>query len=110
MSAIPTKSRALVKERSNNQCSRCGVLGSEWHHRRRRAVKLGHNPHCPCIGVWLCTVCHRDVHANPAKARETGYIINPYEEKPWTVPMKTFMGWVLNDCTGAVAFTSAPTP
>ncbi|QGJ92845.1 HNH endonuclease [Arthrobacter phage Beagle] len=110
MSAIPTRSRLIVKERSNNQCSRCGNLGGEWHHRRRRGIKAGHDPHCPCIGVWLCNTCHRFVHANPVRAQELGLIISAYEEEPWNVPMSTFMGWVANDCDGNVSFTSAPSP
>lgn len=98
---IPTAARLAVKERDEGRCSRCGGLGSEWHHRRRRNVRNDHYQHCCCIGVLLCTVCHRWVHANPAKARDTGYIISSYEEEPWTIPLQVWTkDWQTNDCEG----------
>lgn len=84
-------------------CAMCGNSGGEWHHRRRRAVKAGHDPHCTCIGVWLCRTDHAFVHAHPAKAKENGYIIAPYELEPWSVPILTYAGWVTFDCVGGVA-------
>jgi hypothetical protein len=84
-------------------CARCGNSGAEWHHRRRRAVKEGHDPHCTCIGVWLCNTCHRDVHSRPVASKKNGYIIAPYESEPWLVPILTYAGWVTFDCVGGVA-------
>jgi hypothetical protein len=33
-----------------------------------------------------------------------GYIIPPYEREPWTIPLQSYAGWVVNDCDGNVAF------
>lgn len=110
MSEIPTRARNLVRERQMGFCAMCGNSGSEWHHRRRRAVKAGHDPHCACIGVLLCGTDHRWVHANPKQAKETGYIIPPHESEPWTIPLKTYAGLILNRCDGTVAFYDRSNP
>lgn len=102
--AIPTRARNLVKRRQMGFCAMCGNAGSEWHHRRRRGVSAGHDPHCPCIGILLCPADHRLVHGNPNLAKEMGYIIQPSEREPWTVPFKSYSGWMVNDCDGNVAF------
>ncbi len=102
--AIPTKARELVRERQMGFCAMCGNAGSEWHHRRRRGVSAGHDPHCPCIGVLLCASDHRIVHGNPRLSKEMGYIILPSELEPWTIPLQSYAGWIVNDCEGNVAF------
>lgn len=105
---IPTRSREKVRERDGDQCQRCGSgRNLAWHHRRRRAVK-GHFQHCPCIGIQLCPTCHTWAHANPGAAQAEGFIIPWHEDEPWTVPVKTFDGWVLNDCDGESAYADAP--
>lgn len=38
---------------------------------------------------------------------EKGYIVSPYEGEPWTIPVKTFAGWRLQDCEGYVDFPAA---
>lgn len=107
---IPTKSRQLVRARDGDQCARCGAGNHlAWHHRRRRAVK-GHFQHCPCIGIQLCHTCHSFVHAYPATAALTGFIIGAHVEEPWLVPLRTFDGWVLNDCDGDSAWADPPIP
>lgn len=83
-------------------CERCGSNGSDWHHRRRRAVKNGHFQHCACIGVWLCRTDHAWAHANPRLAQESGFIVSAYEDEPWTVPIKSLGSWVTFDCEGGI--------
>lgn len=105
---IPTRSRELVRARDEDRCQRCGSgRNLAWHHRRRRSVK-GHFQHCPCIGVQLCPTCHRWAHANPEAAQKVGLIVPAHEECPWTVPVKMFAGWVLNDCDGDSEWTTDP--
>lgn len=101
--AIPTRQRRIVAERDNMQCQRCGVRGSDWHHRRRRAVKT-HYQHCSCNGVWLCRTCHDWAHRNPEEARERGFIVSAYEDEPYSVPISTFRGRLLLHCDGSIAF------
>lgn len=101
MSDIPTKARELVRERQNGQCARCGVLYSDLHHRQRRR-EAGH---AVGILVGLCRNDHRWAHANPSAAKRDGYIIDPHENDPQSVPLKSFMGWVLFDDDGNVTFT-----
>lgn len=52
-------------------CLRCGAAGNHLHHRRRRRDG-GHDPQNL---VTLCAWCHRDVHADPTRAKDTGYIV-----------------------------------
>lgn len=107
---IPTRSRELVRARDGDQCQRCGSANAPaWHHRRRRGIKGGHHQHCACIGIQMCPTCHSWAHANPAQAQLTGFIISAYEDEPWTVPVKTFGGWCVNDCAGDSEWTDAPT-
>lgn len=100
---IPTKSRQVVNERDNHQCQRCGVRGSDYHHRRSRSVRDGHC-HCACNGILLCYVCHGWVHANPALAMENGLIVSRHCDQPGTVPVRTYAGWVTTQCDGGYAF------
>lgn len=105
--AIPASQRRVVSERDNHQCQRCGTRGSDWHHRRRRAVKT-HYQHCACNGVLLCRTCHNWAHSNPEEARAEGLIVSAYEDEPHAVPINTFQGWLLLHCDGSITYTTRP--
>ena len=100
MSAIPTAAREAVRRRQDGQCARCGAAYTEVHHRRRRR-EGGHE-----VGnlVGLCTTDHRWAHAHPTQARADGYIVSAHDADPATVPIRTFMGWVLFDNDGDIAW------
>jgi hypothetical protein len=100
MSDIPTKARQIVKERSNGQCSRCGALGYQIHHRLRRRE----GGHALGILVLLCSTCHKWAHGHPNEAKATGFIISVHDREPEAVPIKTFMGWMLFDNDGGATF------
>lgn len=99
--AIPERSRDLVKIRDRHRCVRCLIPAptGHWHHRRGRAVR-GPHQHCPCNGVWLCSTCHVWAHANPEQAREVGLIVPRFVLEPGTQPFRTPTGWVKPDCEG----------
>lgn len=104
---IPHMSRLMVQHRSYNRCARCGLTGSEWHHRRSRSVRDEHQ-HCPCNGVWLCRDCHSWVHAHPFEARTSGWIVSRYAT-PGDVPMLTQQhGWVTLGHDGTYEGVSDP--
>lgn len=73
--------------------------GSQWHHRRRRAIKDEHR-HCPCNGVWLCALCHAWVHQHPTEATELGLVLASVIAEPFVRPMRGFDGWWSVDCAG----------
>lgn len=100
MSAIPTKAREVVRARQNSQCARCGNRYAELHHRQRRR-EAGHGYE---ILVGLCGTCHKWAHANPVRAKEVGYIVDPYVSDVAAVPIKTFMGWMTLDDAGDCHF------
>ena len=106
MSRIPDASRALVRNRSHGRCERCGVptANGEWHHRRGRAVKDEHTHH-PCNGVWLCGMCHREVHALPILSRDMGFIVSRHIDLPALVAVTTPWGIRHHDCGGGYTFT-----
>jgi len=56
--------------------------------------------HCACNGVWLCSTCHRWVHANPESARKVGFILERSCDTPWLVPFKHPLDWRTPDCIG----------
>lgn len=98
MSDIPTRARELVRIRQNGQCARCGVAYTDLHHRQRRR-EAGH---AVGILVGLCRKDHNWAHSNPSAAKADGYIIGPHENEPTSVPLKSFVGWVLFDNDGNV--------
>lgn len=57
------------------------------------------------ILVLLCGECHRWAHANPNEAKASGFIISPFEQHPESIPIETFMGWMLFDNEGNATFT-----
>lgn len=97
---IPTKAREVVRERQGGQCARCGNRATALHHRKRRR-EGGHGYENL---VALCNTCHTFVHANPVVAIEQGYIVPIHVEDIAAVPVKSFMGWVLFDSDGGIAF------
>lgn len=105
---IPTKSRKLVRERDEGRCQRCSGPGTQWHHRRRRGVQAGHDPHCPCIGISLCDTCHRRVHAFPHMAVQTGFIVSASDVEPWEAPVKSYHGWRIQNCDGTFTYVAEP--
>lgn len=99
---IPQESRDTVALRQANRCARCGVTGSDWHHRRRRNVRDGHE-HCPCNGVLLCRTDHEWAHKNPTEAKALGFIVVT-TDVPASVPVCTVWGWqVLTHTASPVA-------
>ena len=106
MSKIPQSARDIVAARSMSRCERCGMRGSEIHHRLRR--REGGHP----VGILvnLCGTCHRTVHAHPAHAKLFGFIIPPWHKDPNSVPIKTYSEWVLFDDEGGEKYLSANSP
>lgn len=106
--AIPTKSRELVKARDGGLCVRCGMLGREVHHRRRRRINFDGLAHSPANLIRLCgwgnnTGCHGWTHAHPVEARELGLTLRP-DDDPRLVPMAYVRrGLVLLDGDGGIA-------
>lgn len=88
---IPEGSRRDVAKRQDGKCARCGMHGTDWHHRRRRNVRDGHE-HCACNGVLLCRADHKWVHDNPAEAKALGWIVLT-TDLPASVPVRTVWGW-----------------
>lgn len=102
---IPSAVRRKVRERDGGQCLRCGVPGTEIQHRVRRRE----GGHALWNLVLMCHHCHQTwAHANPAAARDTGWIVSVHHPEPWTVPVKTFFGWALLTEDGQIVACPAP--
>ncbi len=100
--AIPTRVRAVVRERDGGHCLRCGAGGGlEQHHRRRRGVRDGYQ-HAFENVISLCGECHRWVHAHPQQAREGGFIVSAHVERVHEVALASFMGRVVLDDAGGI--------
>jgi 5-methylcytosine-specific restriction endonuclease McrA len=104
---IPTKMRREINERDQHRCVRCGMAGTEQHHRVRRRD----GGHRRSNLVLLCGDCHRTVTLNPLTAKLTGYIVPPWlEDAAATTPLRTFTGrWVYLDDDGGVTYTKEAT-
>ena len=87
MSAVPAKAVRVIKAR-DECCVRCGGQDTDTHHRQRRAV----GGHWVYNMIRLCRICHGYVHANPAAAREVGWIVGTWVKDPGAVPMQKWTG------------------
>lgn len=90
--------RMAVLERDGFRCVRCGrsIYGCMYsiHHRRMRShAWSGLNK--PENLITLCgsgtTGCHGWVHAHPAEAYETGYLVHAYDY-PENIPLNDYTG------------------
>lgn len=97
---IPTKAREVIRERQGGQCARCGNTYTALHHRMRR--REGGHGYENLVG--LCDTCHRIIHSRPAMSQEHGYIVPTHVDDIASVPVKSFMGWVLFDTSGGISF------
>lgn len=80
----------------------CGNAGTDWHHRRGRAVKDDHT-HCPCNGILVCRRCHNRAHNQPAQARDHGWIVPRHTDAPGSVAALRFDGlMVVLGCDGMI--------
>lgn len=99
---IPLRSRVLVETREQDRCLRCGMRGSEWHHRRKRSIKDEHQ-HCSCNGVLLCKTCHVWAHAHPVEAKVKGFIVTQFSNTPSAWEVQAWHGPVGLSCVGTYA-------
>lgn len=106
MSDIPQSVRTAVRVRERQRCLRCGVEGNDIHHRQRRR-EAGHTM-WTCI--LLCRTCHKWVHANPARARLTGFIISAHDPAGWERPIKAYWGWALISEEGSISHHRGASP
>ncbi len=90
MSAIPAATRAVIRDRDQDSCVRCGIhanaIGASIHHRKRRRD----GGHAWSNLVVLCgsgtTGCHGWATENPAAARADGVVVPSWDE-PATTPI-----------------------
>lgn len=73
---IPLQTREALVGQSGNRCDKCRRPGwdvrLEAHHKRLRSQ--GGTDEIGNLAL-LCSTCHRDVHANPAEAARSGWIV-----------------------------------
>lgn len=99
------KGREIVYNRAQGRCEMCGSgNGTDWSHRVARSQLGGWEP---SNGMLACRRCHAWCHANPAEAREKGWILkstrNPLEEPAL---LATLFGprWGVLDDQGGITF------
>jgi hypothetical protein len=106
---VPQSVVELVLGRDHWQCCVCGgelhgQRGFDWslHHRLRRSQGIDHSPSNTVSVCGHGTVgCHSDIHANPAKARETGWLLRSTDDPLKVVMAHAVHGWVLLDNYGS---------
>lgn len=90
MSAIPKQTIALVHQRDEESCVRCGTWGGNVHHRMMRSQAPKDAVHRVENLALLCgsgtTGCHGWVHANPAESYDNGWLV-PSWSSPLEEPM-----------------------
>lgn len=101
--------REVVYRRSRGRCEVCGGVGSEFSHRRTRAVR-GKHQNSPENALWACRTCHARMHRNPEVARANGWHVSRYVDEPGTVPvwLPPRRGWFLLGCDGSMTRTVVP--
>jgi hypothetical protein len=98
--------RRVVALRSLGVCEGCGQRAAqEWAHRIARS-QMGR--WCPSNGLHLCSAgCHARAHANPAWARDMGWILRAGSDPAAAPVWLAAHGWALLDPDGGI--TAAPT-
>lgn len=72
--AVYAERRQQVWERSNGMCERCGWAAmTDVHHLAGRG---GVDPHRLANLAGMCRACHEWAHANPAAARDQGWMVS----------------------------------
>lgn len=104
-----TAAREVVYRRSRGRCEVCGGVGSEFSHRRTRAVR-GEHAHAAENALWACRTCHDRMHRNPEVARANGWHVSRYVEDPGTVPvwLPPRSGWFLLGRDGSLTPSGGP--
>lgn len=100
---IPQKARDAVDARDQGQCVRCGGRATDKHHRKRRRD----GGHAVENLISVCRACHTWIHAHPKQAVYEGFIIHFAEDNIASVPIRSFMGWVLLTSQGGTTFDGA---
>lgn len=74
--ALPASERALVFDRAEGSCDRCGIpITSESGHYHHRKLRSRGGEHSYANGVALCPPCHQWAHQNVGAATRTGWIV-----------------------------------
>jgi 5-methylcytosine-specific restriction endonuclease McrA len=86
------KARKAALERDEGACQKCLRPAEHVHHRVLKGMGGTSDPEIN-FGlsnlVSLCASCHQDVHANPAKSYEEGWIVHSWqnpEDVEWESP------------------------
>lgn len=65
------KARKEYFEKVQGRCEACGGQATDIHHKSKRGKNLSNKD----TFMAICRLCHDKVHANPAWAKEKGYLI-----------------------------------
>jgi hypothetical protein len=111
---VKRDARNLVLKRDANHCQRCGRsivdFQAAQHHRRRKGMGGSALLERASILILVCghgntDFCHGEVHGNPDKAHEEGWMLWDTDD-PETTPILTIHGWVtLSDDGGRFSLT-----
>lgn len=89
MTGFSSQVRAVIHERSDRWCERCGgERGWELHHRRPRGAGGSRRPETneASNGLNLCGACHRRIESNRTEAYEHGWLVHQTDD-PREVPV-----------------------
>jgi len=95
-----TALRTAVHAREYGLCVVCGTFTDlpegECHHRQLRS-RGGRDDAWNCI--WLCSLCHGEIHANPARSTSLG-LLCPSWEDPSGWPVDRAGSWYIPSPAG----------
>jgi hypothetical protein len=85
---VPPKVREAVAERSGGICEcGCGQRAVHMHHRRLRSQG---GQHTPANLLHLTLAHHAEIHANPTRAYELGFLVSAWAD-PADVAVHTWI-------------------
>lgn len=95
------RARAVVWERAQARCERCGrAPATDWSHRKARSQG---GRWCATNGLALCSACHQQCHASPALAYEQGWHVRSTQDPATTPVWLAGRGLVLLRADGSVS-------
>ena len=104
MTSFSPRVRAIISDRADRYCERCGGdIGTQIHHRRPRGRGGTKRPETnqASNGLLLCARCHSKIESHRTEAYEYGWLVRQHEE-PRDIPVLYRGTLVLLDDLGNV--------
>jgi len=97
--------KAIIRDRANGLCERCGEYAYEMQHHHRRARGMGSTrrpeTNMPANALAVCPRCHSEIESYRSVSYDSGWLVHQ-SRNPADIPVLRRGVWVLLDDLGGV--------